>query len=360
MNSSSLLFCAPVATVFITASLSACTAAGNTGGTGGTGGAGGAGSAGGAAPTHSVTASTTAHATTTSAGGSTATSTVSIVLGTDSSCTSAKDCVATGYCDVGTGLCVPPPCTNGVRDTGETDVDCGGSQCVKCGNGKRCAGGSDCTSAFCDSKTTTCTVSPCKNGVKDGNETDLDCGGATCTGCADSLVCAVDTDCTNGFCDATKHCAADPCKNGIKDSNEGALDCGGTAVSGTSHVCAKCMSGVTCAADGDCASATCLHSKVCDGPCTGLCTVAPSDAHLLTGFWESSNVEEAQRCYELFFSLANRNAQMSNLGTRILTVNGTASTDLNAAIQASPQKGGFCVQFSAGAPAWTSFSVWGN
>lgn len=32
----------------------------------------------------------------------------------------------------------PNPCTNGVKDGSETDVDCGGSSCGKCGLGKSC------------------------------------------------------------------------------------------------------------------------------------------------------------------------------------------------------------------------------
>ena len=40
-------------------------------------------------------------------------------------------------------------CANGVKDGDETDVDCGGSACGPCGLGKACSDGGDCQSAFC-------------------------------------------------------------------------------------------------------------------------------------------------------------------------------------------------------------------
>lgn len=39
-------------------------------------------------------------------------------------------------------------CTDGIKNGAETDTDCGGA-CAKCGNGKSCASNVDCTSAAC-------------------------------------------------------------------------------------------------------------------------------------------------------------------------------------------------------------------
>ena len=40
-------------------------------------------------------------------------------------------------------------CTNGVKNGDETDVDCGGATCAKCADGKMCLGGGDCQSGDC-------------------------------------------------------------------------------------------------------------------------------------------------------------------------------------------------------------------
>ena len=43
-------------------------------------------------------------------------------------------------------------------------------------------------------------VDPCADGVTNGDETDMDCGGSTCIGCADGKACMVDGDCASGTC----------------------------------------------------------------------------------------------------------------------------------------------------------------
>ena len=48
-------------------------------------------------------------------------------------------------------LAALPPCENGVKDGFETDVDCGGSQCVtRCVGEQACINGSDCLSGKCE------------------------------------------------------------------------------------------------------------------------------------------------------------------------------------------------------------------
>ena len=59
------------------------------------------------------------------------------------------------------------------------------------------------------SSTTTTAVPPCENGVQDGDETDVDCGGGTCSGCADGEGCALGSDCLSRFCDNGS--CVDPC-----------------------------------------------------------------------------------------------------------------------------------------------------
>ncbi len=51
-------------------------------------------------------------------------------------------------CD-GAGMCVGPSCTDGVKNGTETGIDCGGSCATKCANGGGCTVDGDCTSGTC-------------------------------------------------------------------------------------------------------------------------------------------------------------------------------------------------------------------
>jgi hypothetical protein len=62
-----------------------------------------------------------------------------------------------------------------------------------------CKVNSDCgASSVCKSSTKKCTPQ-CADGTQDGQETDTDCGGPTCAGCASGSTCNVDGDCATGF-----------------------------------------------------------------------------------------------------------------------------------------------------------------
>ena len=87
-----------------------------------------------------------------------------------------------------------PPCQNGVRDGAETDVDCGGGTCPPCATGKACLVDADCASGGCDVVTMSCVADQCADHHRDGAETDIDCGGA-CPPCAVTEGCLVGADC---------------------------------------------------------------------------------------------------------------------------------------------------------------------
>jgi hypothetical protein len=101
---------------------------------------------------------------------------------------------ASGRCST-----TPPsnPCRDRVRDGDETDVDCGGS-CQPCAAMKQCSRAEDCQSRACDAGR--CRAATCSDGVRDGYESDVDCGGS-CAKCASGLACAADWDCASGKCD---------------------------------------------------------------------------------------------------------------------------------------------------------------
>ncbi len=66
----------------------------------------------------------------------------------------------------------------------------------------------------------------CHDRVLDQDETDVDCGGATCQPCGSLLACKVAADCQIGACDGG-HCRAATCTDGILDGTESGTDCGG-------------------------------------------------------------------------------------------------------------------------------------
>lgn len=56
-----------------------------------------------------------------------------------------------------------------------------------------------------------CTIGPCQDGVQNGNETDVDCGGPVCGAtCAVNQMCATGADCASGNCCAGT-CSASAC-----------------------------------------------------------------------------------------------------------------------------------------------------
>ncbi|MBX3186209.1 MAG: SUMF1/EgtB/PvdO family nonheme iron enzyme [Labilithrix sp.] len=172
-------------------------------------------------------------------------------------CQGAGDCKS-GICSNGT--CQPATPRDGVRNGDETDVDCGGSIAPKCLAGKGCAQGSDCTSGVCAGGK--CGAGTADDGVKNGDETDVDCGGASSPKCGAGKACLDATNCESAICNAGA-CAAPSPTDGVKNGDETDIDCGGT-------IAAKCESGRACKAGGDCTSlvckdALCISASANDG-----------------------------------------------------------------------------------------------
>ena len=69
-------------------------------------------------------------------------------------------------------LAPAPTCTDKVKNGAETDVDCGGGTCPTCGNKKSCTKAADCKSGVCASGA--CVEATCTDGVKNGDESDVD------------------------------------------------------------------------------------------------------------------------------------------------------------------------------------------
>ncbi len=148
-----------------------------------------------------------------------------------SSCTTPLDCgdVKQFACQLvdEKKVCVNKDlCSNGKLDTAiggaETDVDCGGLCGSTCKLNQKCAETTDCVLGL-----------SCNNGV---------CGAATCTD---------DTQCNGGTCD-TSNGTCISCADGIKNGNESDVDCGGTCSN-------KCDAGKACTVNTDCANSDCKN-----------------------------------------------------------------------------------------------------
>jgi hypothetical protein len=159
-------------------------------------------------------------------------------------CNVTADC-ATGMGCV-TNKCVPASCSDGVQDGTETDVDCGGPVCAACAPGRMCKVQADCTPGIC--KSGVCAAPTCTDGVQDGTETDVDCGGSCTTKCADRKHCAVNGDCLNNNCFGGV-CVS--CMDGVKDGTETDVDCGGACIT-------KCADSLSCVINADCENNDCF------------------------------------------------------------------------------------------------------
>lgn len=89
----------------------------------------------------------------------------------------AGTCCAPNTCVAGTCATVTATCADGVQNGSETGVDCGGAECLAlfpaktCADGIGCGSSSDCTSGFCNTTTHLCATPTCSDGLKNGAET---------------------------------------------------------------------------------------------------------------------------------------------------------------------------------------------
>jgi hypothetical protein len=180
-------------------------------------------------------------------------------------CTSGTQCPS-GVCLA--SVCQAPTCTDGVQNGAETGTDCGGGSCPGCATGGGCFLTSDCQTGGCSGGVCqpTCTlgsqcpsgvctggfcrVPNCADGVENGAETAVDCGGPApnCVRCANGQNCGAASDCASGICIGGL-CQPPTCTDGARNGSETDVDCGGS--------CPACGLGKLCNAGTDCASATC-------------------------------------------------------------------------------------------------------
>jgi len=189
------------------------------------------------------------------------------------SCRSAADCLAGVGCPPSRARCTPEACDNGVLDGSELLIDCGGGECPGCPDGSACSAGADCASGSC-SAARRCAASSCDDGVRNQDEQGIDCGGRCASPCPAGSACTLGAECTSGVCGGgscalasdTQCCRAASCGDGVLNGGEADLDCGSA-----DPACPRCEEGRSCQADVQCASGVCEAGRCCGGT-TGDCT----------------------------------------------------------------------------------------
>lgn len=120
----------------------------------------------------------------------------------------------------------------------------------------RCLQADDCGSGEC--QIPTCQDGRCGVVNVPGGET---CQDGVCDGQGLCLVCQVDGDCASGRC-LENQCVADSCDDGVKGGDETGVDCGGA--------CVPCAEGQPCNTGQDCVGASCV-GDVCAACKEGSC-----------------------------------------------------------------------------------------
>jgi hypothetical protein len=186
---------------------------------------------------------------------------------------------------LGYSVCMAATCADGKQDAAETDVDCGGSVCAACPDKKKCNSGNDCISSTC--VLGICVDPSCTDGMRsDVGKTDVDCGGPNCAPCHSGQGCALGSDCASGLCGinsgASGLCDPGDCSDGVKDGAETDVDCGGGG-------CAPCAVAKGCGGDSDCISQTC-RSNICVAAATPAVCLVPDAGELTDGApWDASD-----------------------------------------------------------------------
>ncbi len=127
---------------------------------------------------------------------------------------------------------------------------CKAGKCKKLTNGTACSGGGTCQSGICTAPT-------CTDGIKNGSESDIDCGG-TCPRCADSRTCITRNDCAGALCVGVTctACTNPGTRTGCGSDANGDCFCDTPATGGTNVCTTFPPTGDPVTACGECPSET--------------------------------------------------------------------------------------------------------
>jgi hypothetical protein len=187
-------------------------------------------------------------------------------LGNGESCVYPRECPETGCGSnaIGSGAMrftsVLPAfqCDDGVKNGSETDVDCGGS-CGHCSLEKVCATAADCDTLNCANGR--CAPPSCSDGQRNQDEIDVDCGGSGCPPCGEHRQCRTNDQCQSHLVciSSCEYIGTSGCIDGAQDFRETDVDCGGT-------MCQPCAEGQACLLTADCQVGMSCVNGVCSRP----------------------------------------------------------------------------------------------
>ena len=153
----------------------------------------------------------------------------------------AQEC-ASHVCDATTLTCAAPTCTDGVLNGDEAGPDCGGSCPTACPIAGECTTDAECTpDTFCNLMTSTCEPAQCAGDAECPLGEYCELQTRTCFP-LDAGQCGSDADCPFGaFCDpSTRICTpldASSCSDGIQNGDEAGVDCGGSCPTPCLNLC---------------------------------------------------------------------------------------------------------------------------
>jgi hypothetical protein len=161
----------------------------------------------------------------------------------------------------------PPTCNDGIQNGDEEGVDCGGSNCPPCQVSPTCNDGIqngdeegvDCGGSNCPP----CQATPtCNDGIQNGDEEGIDCGGSNCAPCATCNDGIQNGDETGVDCGGPDCPACPTCNDGIQNGNETDVDCGGPDC----PACPTCDDGIQNGdeTDVDCGGPDCPACPTCN------------------------------------------------------------------------------------------------
>lgn len=175
------------------------------------------------------------------------------------------------------GCCADATCSDGVANGDESDVDCGGACPARCEVGESCRSTGDCELGVgCPASRARCTPRACDNGILDGAEILTDCGGGECAGCPDGTACSSGGDCASGSCSVAALCAPATCEDGVRNQDELGVDCGGSCG-------LPCPAGSACTLDAGCTSGVCGGGSCTLASDTQCCRASSCSDGLLNG-----------------------------------------------------------------------------